>query len=551
MSLIGNTTEQKIWNFLFNHIKNSYGVAGVMGNFQAESGLKSTNLQNSYNTKFNMTDEEYTSAVDSGKYDNFVYDKAGYGLAQWTFWSLKKGLYDYAKQHNKSIGDLELQLEFFMYQMTNQYTSILNTLKTATSVREASDCVLLKFERPADQSESVQIKRAEYGQIFYNRFSNSSKKKGDNVTMEIIQSICTKNPCYTNGRTIIPKGLMLHSVGCPQPSASVFVKNWNSSSANVCVHAFVDGNNGKVHQTLPWNRRAWHCGSSGNDTHISVEMCEPSCIRYTQGSSFTCSDLSAARKVAKTTYDSAVELFAYLCKLYNLNPLKDGVIVSHAEGHKRGIASNHGDPEHLWRGLGLSYTMNGFRNDVKKAMGGSYSSSSSTTSSSSSSNSSSGNTTSFPSVPFFVRVLVDDLNIRTSPSMGNNTTGKFTGKGKFTITQVSGQWGKLKSDAGWIFLGNPQYCEIIKENASSTSSAFKPYAVKITIPDLNIRKSPSAKDSSNKLNKFTGKGVFTIVEEATGPINSSGKTGKWGLLKSYKDKRDGWICLDINGVSKV
>ena len=201
------------------------------------------------------------------------------------------------------------------------------------------------------------------------------KQKRRRNEMKLVQSILTKNPCYTAGRKITVKGLMLHSVGCPQPKASVFINSWNSPSYdNACVHGFIDGNDGTVYQTLPWNHRGWHCGSgskgSGNNTHIGVEMCEPACIRYTSGSNFTCSDLSAARAVAKRTYEAAVELFAYLCKQYNLNPAADGVIISHREGHSRGIASNHGDPEHLWKGLGLGYTMDGFRKDVKAAMGG-------------------------------------------------------------------------------------------------------------------------------------------------------------------------------------
>ena len=187
--------------------------------------------------------------------------------------------------------------------------------------------------------------------------------------MNLIQSILTKNPCYTCGRTITPKGLMLHSVGCPQPSAAVFVKNWNSPSYDrACVHAFIDGNTGDVHQTLPWNRRGWHCGAAANNTHIGVEMCEPACIKYTQGATFTCSDLPTAKAVAARTYNSAVELFAMLCKEYNLDPLADGVILSHKEGCARGIASNHGDPEHLWNQLGTGYTMDGFRKAVKAAM---------------------------------------------------------------------------------------------------------------------------------------------------------------------------------------
>ena len=126
---------------------------------------------------------------------------------------------------------------------------------------------------------------------------------------------------------------MLHSVGCPQPKASVFINSWNSPSYNnACVHGFIDGNDGTVYQTLPWNHRGWHCGSgskgSGNNTHIGVEMCEPACIKYTGGSSFTCSDKATARAVAKRTYEAAVELFAMLCKQYNLNPTADGVIIS-------------------------------------------------------------------------------------------------------------------------------------------------------------------------------------------------------------------------------
>lgn len=191
--------------------------------------------------------------------------------------------------------------------------------------------------------------------------------------MKLVQSILTKNPCYTAGRKITVKGLMLHSVGCPQPKASVFINSWNSASyGRACVHGFIDGNDGTVYQTLPWNHRGWHCGGDGNNTHIGVEMCEPACIKYTSGASFTCSDTATATAVAKRTYEAAVELFAMLCEKYGLNPLKD--ICSHKEGCAKGIASNHGDPEHLWTQLGMGYTMDTFRKAVKAAMGGNPSS---------------------------------------------------------------------------------------------------------------------------------------------------------------------------------
>ena len=191
--------------------------------------------------------------------------------------------------------------------------------------------------------------------------------------MKIVESILNKNPCYTAGRKITVKGLMLHSVGCNQPKASVFINSWNSASYDrACVHGFIDANDGTIYQTLPWNHRGWHCGSgskgSGNNTHIGVEMCEPACIKYTGGSSFTCSDTATAKACAERTYQAAVELFAMLCKEYGLDPLADGVVISHKEGHSRGIASNHGDPEHLWTQLKMGYTMDTFRKAVKAAM---------------------------------------------------------------------------------------------------------------------------------------------------------------------------------------
>ena len=187
--------------------------------------------------------------------------------------------------------------------------------------------------------------------------------------MKLVHSILTKNPCYTAGRKITVKGLMLHSVGCSQPNATVFINNWNSASYdNACVHGFIDGNDGTVYQTLPWNHRGWHAGGAANNTHIGVEMCEPACIKYTGGSSFTCSDTATAKAVANRTYNAAVELFAMLCKEYGLNPLTD--IISHREGHAQGVASNHGDPEHLWNGLKMGYTMDTFRQAVKAKMNG-------------------------------------------------------------------------------------------------------------------------------------------------------------------------------------
>ncbi len=184
--------------------------------------------------------------------------------------------------------------------------------------------------------------------------------------MNIIQSICTQSDCYREGKTIDVRGLMIHSVGCPQPKAQPFINNWNKSGASACVHAIVEPD-GDVYQLLPWNHRGWHGGGSSNNTHIGVEMTEPDTIKYVGGATWKeIGDGTNTKAHVLATYKHAVELFAYLCKMFSLDPLADGVIVSHSEGHKRGIASNHGDVEHLWSKFGLSMTQ--FRKDIKEAM---------------------------------------------------------------------------------------------------------------------------------------------------------------------------------------
>lgn len=162
---------QIIWNFLKKEGFNNYGIAGLMGNLDAESGLRSNNLQDTYSRKFGLSDTQYTQKVDNGTYTNFVKDEAGYGLAQWTYWSRKQNLLNYAKAKGKSIGDLEMQLGFLCKELKEQYTnSVYNVLKTATSLQQASDAVLMNFERPLNAA-SQKSRRAEKGQVYYNQFA--------------------------------------------------------------------------------------------------------------------------------------------------------------------------------------------------------------------------------------------------------------------------------------------------------------------------------------------------------------------------------------------
>lgn len=174
MALTGTTNEQKIWNYLKSKGLNNYGVAGLMGNLYAESGLIPNNLQNTYNSSLGMSDVQYTAAVDTGRYNNFVNDAAGYGLAQWTYWTRKKAMLEYAQKANASIGDLQMQLGFLIQELSSNFSGVLSTLKTATSVLQASNAVLLKFECPADQGTGVQNARASYGQKYYDKYAGTS-----------------------------------------------------------------------------------------------------------------------------------------------------------------------------------------------------------------------------------------------------------------------------------------------------------------------------------------------------------------------------------------
>lgn len=190
--------------------------------------------------------------------------------------------------------------------------------------------------------------------------------------MRLKQQLLTQNDCYRVRRTIQPKGVMVHSTGANNPKVSRYVpgnseigKNsgnthWNKSGIDKCVHAFIgkfaDGKVGTV-QTLPWNARGWHAGKgkkgSANNTHISFEICEDSLTDPTY---------------FQKTYLEAVELTAYLCKMYSLDPLADGVVICHQEGYRRGIASNHGDVFHWWTRFNKS--MDDFRADVAKILKG-------------------------------------------------------------------------------------------------------------------------------------------------------------------------------------
>ena len=316
----------------------------------------------------------------------------------------------------------------------------------------------------------------------------------------------TANDCYKAGRTITPKGVMIHSTGANNPLVARYVQpvegqsneaqlkaeiggnrnanDWNNPGLDVCTHAFVgklaDGGVGTV-QTLPWNHRGWHAGTgtsggSANNTHIAFEICEDDLT-----------DEGYFRKV----YQEAVELAAMLCKTYNLNPLADGVVICHSEGYQRGVASNHADVMHWFPKFGKS--MDTFRADVSKAM--------------------------------------TPAQVKPQPPVSGKTYTVVKGD---TLSEIAQKYGTTVDtlvqlngikDPNLIVVG-----QVLKLPGSTTG--FTPYTVKVTVTELRIRSGPG---TDTQAQGFIEPGVYTIVEEADGP-----GAKRWGKLKSGA----GWISLD-------
>ena len=183
----------------------SAGAAGMMGNLYAESALKPNNLENLCEKRLReagkpyCTDELYTQAVDNGTIDRAEFmnplpgKQYGYGLAQWTSPGRKAGLYDLVKERGVSIADAEAQVDYLLQELQNTYQTVWNTLIVTTSVKEASDVVLVRFESPANTGTSVKNIRAKYAQKYYDQYANKE------VTPMISNCGHDENGRYTGG----------------------------------------------------------------------------------------------------------------------------------------------------------------------------------------------------------------------------------------------------------------------------------------------------------------------------------------------------------------
>ena len=384
------TVQQTIWNFLKEKGFTDFATAGIMGNLQAESALKSNNLENTKNESIKMTDEEYTKAVDNGTYKNFLTDGAGYGIAQWTTEGRKRKLLTICKNNNKSISDLMCQLELLYAEIKE--LNILEELQNAKSVGIASTIFLTKFERPKNQSRTVQNKRTELGKEFYNKFKTTKGGVSMKYTEKTAPLVCmqTNSTCYKGTSTMEVKGVLWHSTGANNPNIKRYVQpsendtnyktllqkiggnpaknDWNhiemQAGLNAWIGKLADGTVATV-QTMPWDYRPWGCGSgsrgSCNSGWIQFEICE---------------DALNDKNYFEQVYQEACELTAFLCKKFNLNPkgsvsfggVKVPVILCHQDSYQLGLGSNHADVYHWFSKFGKN--MNTVRADVTAILNG-------------------------------------------------------------------------------------------------------------------------------------------------------------------------------------
>ncbi|HHX19583.1 MAG TPA: SH3 domain-containing protein [Clostridiaceae bacterium] len=273
----------------------------------------------------------------------------------------------------------------------------------------------------------------------------------------------TKSPCYNDPRKMQGVlGGMLHSVGCPQASADNWAARWNRVTARVCPTYVTEP--GVAIQCLPEDKRPWTSGSgpngNANNYMFQVEMAEPKWLKYGKGGKFTVAPehLEASRKYVIENYWTAVELFADIFKRRGLDPLakikgkNHLALISHKEGHKAGVASNHGDPEHLWAQLKLPFTMDTFRHDVKAAM--------------------TGSTTPAPKPAESKRVQIitpHGLNVREKPSTLSKRLKTLPKDSVVEIAEETSGWGYVPAEKGWLHLGT-KYVKVLATEPAPKST---------------------------------------------------------------------------------
>ena len=443
MPLIGTTNEEKIWNYLKSKGLSDYGAAGLMGNLYAESGLRPNNLQNTYEGKFGMADAEYTELVDKGRYTNFVRDSAGYGLAQWTYWSRKEALLAYAKASKKSIGDLEMQLDFLLKELSSY--GLLGRLKTVSTVLEASNIVLLEFEKPASMNTAAtQVKRAEYGQKYFDKYAKKGSVSSMGFSNSPLATVRMISPNRTPNRNHAIDTITIHCfVGqvTAKRGCEVFQPSSKGASCN-----YVVGYDGSIGLCVEEKDRSWCTGGyDKNGNPIRVNGVSGKSNDYQAVTIEVASDAKHPYAITEKAMAALIELCTDICRRNGIkkllwsgdknlvgNPAKQNLTVH------RWFANKACPGDYIYQRLG----------DIAAKV-----------------NAKLGATGAAPvqpsapvsSVPYKVRITAADLRIRKGPGTNTAIVQNAITPGVYTIvSEATGPgatlWGKLKSGKGWVSL---------------------------------------------------------------------------------------------------
>lgn len=436
-------SEKTIWEYLKAQGLTDAGTAGLMGNLYAESGLRPNNLQNSYEGKLGMADAEYTEMVDRGTYANFGNDRAGYGLAQWTYPSRKAALLAYAKAAGKSIGDPEMQLGFLMQELSTGYKTVLNVLRTTVSVREASDIVLLRFERPADQSEARQKQRAEYGQKYFDKYAKKGGGSSMGFTNSSLATVRMISPNRTLNRNHAIDTITIHCfVG--QVTAKRGCEVFQSSSRKASCN-YVVGYDGSIGLCVEEKDRSWCSGGTDRKGNpIRVNGISGSSNDYQAVTIEVASDTKHPYAITDKAMAALIELCADICRrngikqlLWKGNKKLVGKVAQQNLTVHRWFANKACPGDYIYERLG----------DIAAKVNAKLGVSSVPTASAISES----------KVPYKVRITATDLRIRKGPGTNTAIVQKAIAPGVYTIvSEATGEgatkWGKLKSGVGWVSL---------------------------------------------------------------------------------------------------
>ncbi|NNJ28679.1 phage tail tip lysozyme [Lacrimispora defluvii] len=498
-----------------------------MGNLYAESGLDPQNLQNSYEKKLGHTNASYTQAVDAGTYDNFINDKAGYGLAQWTYWSRKQNLHNFAKDAGKSIGDLQMQLDFLAKELAEGYKGVLEALRTATSVREASDCVLTKFERPADQSEKVQIKRAEYGQTYFGKYATKGMEDNDmGYTNSTLVDCKVMSPNHSGKRTHRIDRITPHCVVGQLKAANIggcFDEASRKASCNYGI-----GSDGRVCLVVDEANRSWCSSSSANDQRAITIECA--------------SDKTAPYAMTDIVYNKLVELCVDICRRNGKDTLlwfanKDKSLNYEPKDNEMVITVHRWFANKSCPGDWLYARLGNLATTVTAKLSGTKTTDSEKT------KTADVTTEAVSGTLEVIYTGTDGVEVHNTPDFNASSCNKTHGpvgpatkKGsKFTVAALvtlAGGSKMYKLKSGLYITASEKYVKFTKTETKTESNV--PFKVRVDITDLNIR--TGAGTNYAKTGEKTGKGVFTITEVKEGKGSDAG----WGRLKSGA----GWISLD-------